>query len=119
MKNSKLTRLLLPALAILTGTTSLESARAAAPMYFLCETKPITTSIPKWWFSGIFLADPAQDRNIEIKFTQYVLDNYPDDNPGPADCQFWADRDSADRIHSGKKRQLIVDRSVIETGWSY
>jgi hypothetical protein len=96
-----------------------KQAHAYSPAYFLCQTKPITTSIAKWFFSDVFSADSTQRYKIQQKFTRYIADNYPDDNTGPADCLLYNNRETAEKSHSVKSSQHGVDGAVIDTGWTY
>ncbi len=112
-------RTILLTMALFTPQFPINQAHAAGTMYFLCETKPITTSIHKWFFSGVFTADPADRVKIERKFTTYIANKYPDDDTGPADCLMYNSRDNADHNHSVKNYNHAVDGSVIETGWTY
>jgi hypothetical protein len=118
VKKSKI-RLLLSAVLLLIPTAIVKQAHAYSPMYFLCETKPITTSIAKWFFSDVFPADSLQRYKIEQNFTKYVANNYPSDNTGPADCILFGDQGSAEQTHSVKSSQHGLDGPVIDTGWAY
>ena len=115
-----LQKALLASIPICVLLATVPVAKAADQRYIWCWAAPVNPDIRKTFYTRVFVGDFSEMIPIKAAFAKYVRDTYPDDNTGPAVCNFVMTRDEASAaLLKAKANTKWNELEVVNTDWTY